>query len=58
MMPITEFLSCTDLIDDFGCFSHQQKHHAKTYMTGLIAFSNIVIKSNLCRSNTSRCSAR
>ena len=23
MMPITEFLSCTNLIDDFECFSHQ-----------------------------------
>jgi hypothetical protein len=39
MMPIAEFLSCTDLIDDFECFSYQQKHHAKTYVTGLIASS-------------------
>ena len=44
MMPITEFLSCTDLIDDFGCFSHQQKHHAKTYVTGLIASSNKTVE--------------
>ena len=44
MMPITEFLSCTDLIDDFECFSYQQKHHAKTYVTGLIASSNKTVE--------------
>jgi tagatose-1,6-bisphosphate aldolase len=44
MMPITEFLSCTDLIDEFGCFSHHQKHHAKTYVTGLIASGNKTVE--------------
>ncbi|HET7322703.1 MAG TPA: IS701 family transposase [Halococcus sp.] len=44
MMPITDFLSCTDLIDDFGCFSYQQKHHAKTYVTGLIASGNKTVE--------------
>ena len=36
-MPITEFLTCTDFIDDFDCFSYQQKHYAKIYVTDLIA---------------------
>jgi len=44
MMPITEFLSCTDLIDEFGCFLHQQKHPAKTYVTGLIASGGRIIE--------------
>ncbi|WP_435079948.1 IS701 family transposase [Halococcus sp. AFM35] len=44
MMPITEFLSCTNFIDDFECFSYQQKHHAKTYVTGLIASGNKTVE--------------
>jgi len=36
MMPISDFLSFTDLIDKFS-LSHHQKHHAKTYVTGLAA---------------------
>ena len=44
MMPITEFLFCTDLIDDFECFSYHQKHHAKTYVTGLIASGNRTVE--------------
>ena len=35
-MPISDFLSFTDLIDKFS-LSHHQKHHAKTYVTGLAA---------------------
>ncbi|QSG08231.1 IS4 transposase [Halapricum desulfuricans] len=37
MLPITSFLSCTEPIDQFECFSTRQKHHAKTYVTGLVA---------------------
>jgi len=37
MMPITDFLSCTDPIDEFKSLSPHQKHHAKTYTTGLAA---------------------
>jgi SRSO17 transposase len=40
MIPITSFLSCTDPIDDLDAFSYHQKHHAKTYVTGLVAASN------------------
>ena len=38
MMPIMEFLSCTDLIDDFESLSHHQKHHAKIYVTSSFVF--------------------
>ncbi len=38
MLPITSFLSCTDPIDEL--FSYHQKHHAKTYVTGLVAGRN------------------
>ena len=44
MMPITEFLSCTEFIEDFDCFSYQQKHHARTYLTGLIASGNKTVE--------------
>ncbi len=37
MLPITDFLSCTDPLDDFDSLSHHQIHHAKTYVTGLAA---------------------
>ncbi|NKE37538.1 IS701 family transposase [Natronococcus sp. JC468] len=40
MLPITSFLSCTDPIDELDTFSYHQKHHAKTYVTGLVAASN------------------
>ena len=40
MLPITSLLSCTASIDEFDCFSTRQKHHAKTYVTGLVAASN------------------
>ena len=44
MLPITSFLSCTEPIDDLQCFSTRQKHHAKTYVTGLVAASNKTVE--------------
>jgi len=44
MLPITSFLSCTEPIDQFECFSTRQKHHAKTYVTGLVAASNKTVQ--------------
>ena len=40
MMPITDFLSCTHVFDEFESLSPEQRHHAKTYATGLVAASN------------------
>ena len=40
MMPITDFLSCTRVFDEFESLSPAQRHHAKTYATGLVAASN------------------
>ena len=31
-------------IDDLQCFSTRQKHHAKTYVTGLVAASNKTVE--------------
>ncbi len=39
-MPITEFLSCTSVSDEFESLSPAQRYHAKTYATGLVAASN------------------
>ena len=39
-MPITDFLSCTRVFDEFESLSPAQRHHAKTYATGLVAASN------------------
>jgi len=39
-MPITGFLSCTHVFDEFESLSSAQCHHAKTYATGLVAASN------------------
>jgi tagatose-1,6-bisphosphate aldolase len=44
MLPITSFLSCTEPIDQFKCFSTRQKHHAKTSVTGLVAASNKTVQ--------------
>ncbi|WP_049999326.1 IS701 family transposase [Halococcus sediminicola] len=44
MLPITSFLSCTEPIDQLECFSTRQKHHAKTYVTGLVAASNKTVQ--------------
>ncbi|MFD1599226.1 IS701 family transposase [Halobellus rarus] len=40
MMPITDFLSCTRVFDEFDSLSPAQRRHAKTYATGLVAASN------------------
>ena len=40
MLPITDFLSCTDPLDEFDSLSHHQTQHAKTYVTGLAAASS------------------
>ena len=40
MLPITDFLSCTEPIDEFESLSSEQQQHAKTYTTGLVAASN------------------
>ena len=39
-MPITDFLSCTRVFDEFDSLSPAQRRHAKTYATGLVAASN------------------
>jgi SRSO17 transposase len=44
MLPVTSFLSCTEPIDQLACFSTRQKHHAKTYVTGLVAASNKTVQ--------------
>jgi hypothetical protein len=40
MTPITDFLSCTRVFDEFESLSPAQRHHAKTYATGLFVASN------------------
>ena len=40
MLPITDFLSCTDPLDEFESLSYHQIHHAKSYVTGLAAASS------------------
>lgn len=37
MLPITDFLSCTDPLDEFDSLSYYQIHHAKAYVTSLAA---------------------
>ena len=37
MLSITDFLSCTDPLDEFDSLSSHQTQHAKTYVTGLAA---------------------
>ena len=43
MLPITNFLPCTDPLDEFDSLSHHQTQHAKTYVTGLAAASSNTI---------------
>ncbi len=40
MFPVTSFQSYTEPIDQLSCFSARQKHHAITYVIGLVAASN------------------
>ena len=35
MLPITDFLSCADPLDEFDSLSYHQTHHAKSYVTDL-----------------------
>ena len=44
MLPVTSSLSCTEPVDQLECFSTRQKHHAKTYATGLVAASNKTVQ--------------
>ncbi|MEF8838944.1 MAG: transposase, partial [Haloarculaceae archaeon] len=37
VMPISDFLSYTDPLDEFESLSYHQTRHAKTYVTGLVA---------------------
>jgi hypothetical protein len=37
MLPITDFLSCTDPLDEFSSLSYHQTHYVKTYLTDLAA---------------------
>jgi hypothetical protein len=40
MMPITNFLSCTEVLDGFESLSPAQRYHAKIPVTGLVAGRN------------------
>ncbi len=40
MMPITDFLSYMHVFDEVESLSPAQRHHTKTYATGLVAASN------------------
>lgn len=46
-MPITDFLSCTRVFNEFEPLSSSQRHHAKTYATGLIAASNKTVAGSV-----------
>jgi hypothetical protein len=37
MLLITDFFSCTDVLDEFDSLSYHQTTRAKTYVTGLAA---------------------
>jgi hypothetical protein len=37
MLPITDFPSCTDPLDEFDSLSYYQTRHAKKYVTGFAA---------------------
>ena len=41
IIPITDFLSCTRVFDQFESLSPTQRHHAKTYATGLVAANTV-----------------
>jgi len=41
-MPITDLLSCVRVFDKFESLSPAQRHHAKTYATGLVAGNKTV----------------
>jgi len=43
MLPITDFLSCTDPLGEFESLSYHQTRHAKTYVTGLAAARSKIV---------------
>ena len=43
MMPITDFLSSTRMIDEFESLSPVQRHLEKTYATGFVAATNSIV---------------
>ncbi len=43
MLPMTDFLSYTDPLDEFEPVSYHQTRHAKTYVAGLAAV--VLLKS-------------
>lgn len=45
MMPITDILSYTEVLNEFKSLTSPQRHHAKTYVTGLVAGRNKTIGS-------------
>lgn len=44
MLPITLFLLCTEPVNQFECLSTRQKHHARTYVIGLVAGRNKTVQ--------------
>jgi SRSO17 transposase len=44
MMPITNFLSCTEPLEHFDSLSYHHTNHAKAYVSGLLAASNKTIE--------------
>lgn len=44
MLPLTSFLSCTALLDEFDCLPHHNRYPAKTYVMGLITSRNQTIE--------------
>jgi HD superfamily phosphohydrolase YqeK len=54
MMPITDFLSCTRVFDKFESLSPAQRHHAKTYATGLVAATVAGIAHDVLPANSKR----
>lgn len=43
-MPITNFLTCTEPLEVFASVSYHQTKHAKAYVSGLIAATNMTIE--------------
>lgn len=44
MMPITNFLSCTEPLEHFDSLSYHHTNHAKAYVSGLLAGTNKTIE--------------
>lgn len=48
IMPVTDFLSCIELLEEYESLSPPQRHLAKTYVTGLGATSNKTVTGIAC----------